>query len=261
MQKNSSTNHQQKNMEPNVQWMGRNFDLNNNKYFQGKLPRPKFEAHSCIDDEGNDCFGVYDLRFHYNGRGRIDDIYNGNGVLILNSDYGRPETAWTRTLLHEMIHEMIYIVERVYEQNPHGNEFMKWANWINRDGWGISEFDEEVGIKGDEGDTDVNNWNVKPSLLCIADAPQRQDFKCWIFHSDEANLKASINVAKKIPGIDSVRVFQCWSVGLDNLKIDPNALWGYGGKDLQDAVSKLVKWSSAYDEDFDIKKLKLIYTY
>ena len=100
----------------------------NAKYFDNKLVQPNFEFSNCKRVLGRCCRKrVYDGCF-----GGYHTLY----TIHISLYYKRTKFNYISTLLHEMIH--LYIMQqKLIDSSSHGQIFFKWANMINKDGWGI----------------------------------------------------------------------------------------------------------------------------
>ena len=135
-------------MVPTIKWIEQNFNIFNKKYFDSKLPTPKFSL-NCPDN----MWGFYDYKFVYNMRRQVTKILSV-GELCLTSKYSRNEIDVKSTLLHEMIHMYIYLIARIYPKNEHGKEFQFFASYINRDGYNVSA----TGVE--KKDSDILNGGI-----------------------------------------------------------------------------------------------------
>jgi len=134
-------------MVPDLNWMKTNFEAFNNKYFEGKIPMPRF-SYNCPPD----CFGLYNADALCNTFGTKITKINSAGEMCFTKKYSRKEFDVQTTLLHEMIH--MYCVMVLWQMPTHGRTFQSIANRINGDGWKIAEqnnlTDDDVLIDGNE---------------------------------------------------------------------------------------------------------------
>lgn len=130
-------------MIPTIDWMQQSFTTYNNLYFGGKLPTPRFEVSKNCIVNGQEVWGYYDLKanFSYVTR-RITKVHD-IGVICLTSKYSRSEADVIGTLLHEMIHEYIYLVLGIYPVLKHGIIFQQIAKRIESDGWDVTSNDKK----------------------------------------------------------------------------------------------------------------------
>ena len=131
-------------MIPDLQWVRQNFDFFNQKYFQNRLPIPKFSF-----DCPGDLWGYYDGDAHALFGERISRVFSP-GTIGLTTKYSRNEKSVQNTLIHEMIHMYIIVVLRKLPYEEHNSDFHQIAEFINRDGWNIS-------VNNDMCDDDVLN--------------------------------------------------------------------------------------------------------
>lgn len=123
-------------MVPTIEWMQKKFNLLNKKYFDGKIPAPRFEIGSP-----SGTWGYLDFRGEWNTFTRnINKVYRY--TLKLNNEYSRKEKDVVNTLLHEMIHAYIYMVLRKKPRNEHAGYFSQFAERFNQMGFNISEANE-----------------------------------------------------------------------------------------------------------------------
>ena len=141
-------------MKPTVQWLEYNFDTFNVKYFEGKLPKPKFSLFCKEGDLGN-----YTPQADYNTITRKITKLNGPGVLSIAGQYSRSERDIASTLLHEMIHMYIFTVLRINPRFSHGEEYV-WQIYRDRV-WPLAL---ETGLQDDFGVEVLG----APAALCVA---------------------------------------------------------------------------------------------
>lgn len=232
-------------MVPTVAWMRQKFAEYNAKYFGNELPVPEFEVKQM-----NNKFGNYFVDAKYNNNTRRVTRVNGNGVITLTNQYSRNENAVISTLLHEMVHEYVYLVMRVYPPNQHGKEFMSIARSINADGWQI---EKETHLTDD--DTENNGDNGNGCVLFVLKTPERNDFKWRVCKADENNMQAFITSAKKMNGVQSMGFYKCNSSALEHVKSDSNTLLGWGGNTYEEAITKLGRYCGENPEMFYGKNL------
>lgn len=133
---------EQKTIVPNERWMYNCFVHYNREYFDDSLPIPEFST-EC---DGS-LWGSYAPEFFYDTESRRVVDISGNGTIKLNGMYKRTVDSWVLTLLHEMAHEYVFMVMKVYPKNPHGREFEAVAKYIRRKSggvWNITETTEKV---------------------------------------------------------------------------------------------------------------------
>lgn len=227
-------------MVPTIPWMKQKFAEYNQKYFGGKLPVPDFSVEAL-----NGEWGRYDAEAEYSRITRKITKIRGNGTIVLTSQFSRPENAVISTLLHEMCHEYVYLVMKVYPKNIHGQEFMSVANLINGQGWAIAK---ETPITDDDieggGNPDVG------CTLCVMQFDGRPDFKWWVSKIDGKDMNKARATAKKIPNLVSVNFFHCDSNALYHVKSDPINLPGWGGMVYRDVAQNIARFCG--EEDFNV---------
>jgi hypothetical protein len=226
--------------------MRENFQKFNEKYFGGELPQPQFKVAKMRDEWGR--FELPGARFSKITRKIVKR--SNNGVLLLTSAYDRNENAVISTLLHEMTHEYVYLVNGVYPRNPHGEEFMSIANRINADGWNIAD-----GVEMTDNDTVANEGEKSQCLLFVV--YDKQSEKCWhVGRADENEIDKFCDSAKKIGG--NIWIYSCRSKNLGGLKSDPNTLLGFGGTSYQEAAANLARYCGEPASIFSVNNMKRI---
>lgn len=224
-------------MKPTVEWMKDNFSQFNKKYFNNLLPEPKFST-SC--PTGN--WGYYDVRGKYDKASRKMLKLDGPGTICLTSAYSRNEHDVQETLLHEMIHEYIYQVMKLYPKNQHGELFNNIANRINKQGgYNISEKTEVKSTDTLEGN-DSHAQNSAPSptaLLCIFESGL-QNPKLWACKSDFDGMTGTLHRINQVGGRNA-HFYQTKSANLYKMPSTPQNLWGYGGNTYEGLISEIAK--------------------
>ena len=224
-------------MVPTIPWVRSKFDTYNKKYFGGRLPTPEFK----ICPLGGE-WGRYDLNArYYKGNRKIFEV-KGTGTLSLTSDFDRTENAIVNTLLHEMIHEYVYLILRVYPKDEHGEEFMNIANKINADGWEV----EEVTFMTD---TD-KNASIQNSIVLIISKPRGTDYKYWLCPVDPSQIEQFRATASKIPGI-KFDFYELGSPCLRGQPSDPSTLLGWRGMSYVEMIDQICKDTGANKSDFN----------
>lgn len=233
-------------MVPTIPWMRENFQNFNTKYFGGKLPQPQFKVVRMRDE-----WGRYELpgaKFNKLNR-RITQRQN-DGILLLTSSYDRNENAVISTLLHEMVHEYVYLVMGIYPRDPHGEEFMSIASGINADGWNIAD-----GVEMTDSDVDANDKETSSYLLFVV--YDKQSKNCWhVGRADENDIDKFRASAQKLGG--SIWIYSCSSQNLGGLKSDPNTLLGFGGTTYQEAATKLANYCGERPNVFSVNNMKQV---
>lgn len=218
-------------MKPTIPWMKQKFAEYNKKYFGGKLPLPKFEVKPMMD-----MWGKYDLNARYRNSDRKIVQINDTGVLTLTSAFQRNEKDVISTLLHEMCHEYLYLVEKIFPKNMHGVEFMSVAANINADGWKIeSETIEKTSDVYDESDNGV-------AILAIFNNPNGTYYRWWICKADESNMNMFLAMATKNPNVGKISFYKINTSAMEHVKSDPSTLFGWGGMSYGEAAGKLASY-------------------
>lgn len=242
-------------MKPTIPWMVHTFNEYNEKYFHGRLRAPKFRL-GCPKNDDWGCFRPDGVQ-----KGGVVTALYSTGTLFLNGQYMREEKDWIGTMLHEMIHMYIINVDRKYPMNGHGREFQEWANFLNRDGWNISEFNEKksTDVETAETQNDERSYDerlVKPYIFCIINQPQDNNYKLWGFKADYNTLNNYIDTARKLKqnGAVSVYVYYCYSGNMRNLQTSASTLMGVGGNSFNELIRTL---SRAINEHLTQDNFKL----
>lgn len=231
-------------MIPTTQWMSKAFRKYNATYFGGQLPTPKFAIMPLKNE-----WGRYELDAEFDSRRRIHSIKNGNGELILTNAYSRSEHSIIGTLLHEMIHEYVFLVMGIYPRNLHGTEFREMANMINSDGWNISEINDmtDTDRMADENDNEIGE-NVAPSIFCIYEPNPQYNIPLWGLKVEKDDIRRVITRIKETGG-SNPRFYYCYSYALDNVRGNPTTLNGFGGNTEEEIAARFGRY---YHEDEDI---------
>lgn len=220
-------------MIPTIPWLQQMFKNYNEKYFGGKIPMPRFSL-NC--PSGN--WGYYKPYGNFNFLTRKVTPHS-SGILYMTRVFSRTEKDVLNTLLHEMIHMYIILVDKQYPKNQHGKLFQAWADKLNSDGWNISEMNEKQ-------DTDVENEknSLKPNLLCIIEKPNGQNYKFWCFIPDYIFFNKYLQIARNMKknGVTFFKVYYYYSHNTPNLPIANETLNGFGGMSFQECLNKLSKF-------------------
>lgn len=123
-------------MKPTIEWIKVNFKYFNQKYFEGKLPTPKFKTSFLCFANWRLCWGYYDLDGILNNSGFITHTKD-NGVICLSTMCSRSEKAIQETLLHEMTHEYVSLIKRVRQDDIHGSLFKEQIKNMVADGYEV----------------------------------------------------------------------------------------------------------------------------
>lgn len=119
------------------------FEVFNNKYFNGELPAIQIKLNHTKRALGQFC---------WDNTGWFPKIW-----ITISTYYDRPIRDVQNTLLHEMIHYWQY--EKSY-QLGHGRTFKQKAREINQDGWFISRCNEVNGEISEYVSTSGKTYNV-----------------------------------------------------------------------------------------------------
>ena len=95
-------------MIPTIPWLKEMFNFFNEKYFGDKIPMPTFSL-NC--PEGN--WGYYKPNGTYSKITREVEPYS-SGTLYITNKFSRDEKDIQNTLIHEMIHMYIILVNKKY---------------------------------------------------------------------------------------------------------------------------------------------------
>ena len=246
-------------MKPTIPWMKQTFDIYNKKYFGGRLKMPYFST-NCYDN----MWGYYE----YNGNVAFNRKFKPKGVgkIYLNGNFSRDEKDWIGTLLHEMIHMYIAEVELKWPMILHGNDFKKWANILNQDGWNISEQNEKKEsdvydkYSSSNDNRSYEDRTVKPSIFCIINQPSDQENKFWGFRAEYETLNSYIESAKKLKNLNGatvLNIYYCYAPQVAQMPSSPTTLNGIGGLGIKNIIYKICK---IYGGDFDTSYFKLYKT-
>lgn len=221
-------------MKPTIEWMSQTFDEYNTKYFGGKLRRPKFALL-----RNKDYWGYYKPDGYVNRFTRKFD-QTGPGIIYLNGLFSREEKSLISTLLHEMIHMYIYTIKKIEPRNQHGEEFYEIANFINRDGWNISEENEMTSndILDDENNDEINDR--ASYTICILEHLNGNIGNYWGLIIKNDNIQEVISKAKTLNGykVSKIYIYECYS-DLSNLLSNIKNLSGFSGNNIGEIFNKI----------------------
>lgn len=244
-------------MRPTVDWLKRAFVVYNRQYFGGKLPMPKFEVSDKCTFSNNgvedDAFGYYMPNARYNLSTRRVTRILDSGTICLTTKWSRDVNDVIGTLLHEMAHMYVYLVMRVYPYDIHGKEFMSVASRLAEDGWDVVSNDLKDSDKIDADDEENTN-NTR--ILCLISKPKGKNYKYWCCICDKNTSNQVYLLANKIPGVTSVKFYQCNSKNLEFYKMNPMKLNGFGGMTLQDITKAMSNYFGEDPSLFDFNKAK-----
>ena len=248
-------------MKISIDWIKNNFTFFNNKYFEGNLPVPKFQ---CADI-GSGKLGLYELPgAQYDKRtGKITKVVN-NGILTINSRFDRGEKDFQETLLHEMIHEYIYLVKRFVPKNLHGEMFMEAAKPMIADGFNIAE-SGEVNGENQEQQQQQNNQNYNKnqkrrteSVLCVVYKAQGPDYNYFFCRVEPSQIQQFKQHLMSLGTISDVQFFRCYSPRFAKLSSDLTKCIGFYGKTAYDVEMTMGRYFNESPQLFDIQKLQKI---
>lgn len=154
-------------MIPTRQAIEKAFDILNNKYFGGKLPEPMY-SYACPSKMWA-CFTP--AKTMRQKGGKIIKFGYPPGVLAVTTEYSRDEKDILNSILHEMVHIYVFCIKREYPSNPHGGEFQKKAEELNKDGWNIMAENEkkDTDIENDGSEGFSNDWTFDFESLTPSD--------------------------------------------------------------------------------------------
>ena len=218
-------------MVPTIPWMRQNFNIYNQKYFGGKLPIPQFSL-----DAPDGMWGCYDVDANFDTRTRKITRVGNTGTLSLTNKYSRPEQSVISTMLHEMVHEYLYLVLKIYPKDKHGKEFMSVAQPINADGWKIESETFET-----DDDTAVDDA-PQTSVICVIRRQNSPDINWWVCKADISQIDAMKRAARTINGVTAVAFYECNTSCLEHLRSNPAELSGWGGKTYKEAITAMAKY-------------------
>jgi hypothetical protein len=213
-------------MVPTLEWMKVNFDKCNRRYFNDKIPCPKFSL-NC--PEGY--WGYYMPDARYNRITRKMVQINSSGTLYLTSKYSRNEKDVISTLLHEMIHMYIMLVMKKYPLDQHGRDFTQIASVLNRDGWNISSFvyQSEFDTLITENDNDI---------IYVFVALHNGVKSAWGFKGKEDDINRYIAKYGNLPYQRMIlRTYKCELRGIRNLPTSDNRL--VQGESISEVMRKI----------------------
>ena len=243
-------------MIPTIPWLKEMFNLFNEKYFGDKIPMPTFSL-DC--PEGN--WGYYKPNGTYSKITREVEPYS-SGTLYITNKFSRDEKDIQNTLIHEMIHMYIILVNKKYPFNQHGSMFQNWADKLNAQGWEISEANEikDTDIEADGEETVQNNeQNLNQFLICVLEKPNGQNYKYWCFMPNPKTINNYVQIVRnmKQKGVTMLKIFYYYSPNKPNLPIATNQLEGFGSMDYQSMMNKL---SSLVNNKITDENFKLVNT-
>ena len=222
-------------MKVTAEWTEHAFDLYNEKYFQGKLSKPKIVL-ECDPRY----FGYYRPHAAFDKWSRKITRVFSPGTLYLNAKYAnRSEKQWVETLLHEMIHMYLYTVKKIYPKKDHGKEFTEMAARLNSaGGWNIDEYGE---LSNSDGSNPEEGGDlVEPVVICAIEKPSGKNYKIWLFRADGERLEQYKRTARRLSavGAKSMIIYKCHMHALMKLPANPETLPGVGGDDYNDVLDK-----------------------
>lgn len=245
-------------MIPDLQWVRQNFDFFNQKYFQNRLPIPKFSF-----DCPGDLWGYYDGDAHALFGERISRVFSP-GTIGLTTKYSRNEKSVQNTLIHEMIHMYIIVVLRKLPYEEHNSDFHQIAEFINRDGWNISVnndmCDDDVLNQGEEiqdGNNESEQQQLPNSIICIVRC-QTNNGNCVLgMKVYENDVRNSMAIKNSVIGAVSIAFYTIQSPGFANEKSDLSNLYGFTAANEQDLVQKMASYYGENINNFKLSQLQM----
>ena len=236
-------------MVPTIPWMRQKFAEYNQRYFGGKLPTPEFAVTRLPGQWGK--YAINDARYDKATR-RVVSVQSA-GVLYLTNAYSRNENSVISTLLHEMVHEYVYLILRVYPRDAHGQIFMNVAKNIIADGWNIEA--ETYETKEDVKD---NGQNIEHNIICVINKSSGELYKWWICKATAENMQQVKATATKLKNVTSINFYEVASNALAHVESNPSTLFGWGGMTYQEAIGNLIDYCGASPNDFSPNVMKKI---
>ena len=126
-------------MKLTIEFIERNFNEFNEKFFSGKLKTPVFEINRT-----RSCLGMCCWKNKVNTKGNVIGKFDYR--IKISEYFDRSETDYINTILHEMIHLHIRQNNLAPESEHHGYVFKSIANRINRYGYDVKCSDSCEGL-------------------------------------------------------------------------------------------------------------------
>lgn len=241
-------------MRPTPEWMKQAFAVYNARFFGGELPTPRFEVKKDCKVNGQDVWGYYDLKANFSYATRRITRVHDIGVICLSSKYSRAEEDVIGTLIHEMIHEYVYLVIGVYPVDKHGRQFQQIARQIESYGFDVTsnEIKSTDSLDNDGDDNVVRHDKV----LCLLRKPNGKNYRYWCCICDKEQTNEAYLTASMLPGIKSVTFYECNSPKLSFFKSNPKKLTGFGAQTMLELINILSGYFNENPNIFDFRKLK-----
>ena len=238
--------------------MREKFNFFNQKYFGGRLPTPELKVAPISNG-----WGSYNLKAqYYKGNRKIFELpkdKNGKtsyGTLTLTSNFDRKEDAVISSLLHEMIHEYVYVILRVYPEDVHGAEFCSMADKISADGWNI---EEATFMTADDKEASLNTG--KPPVLLIISKAGGADFRYWVCAVDPERIPEFEATVSRLKDITSHEYYEVTAPlnghFFDDLPKDPSTLRGWRGMSYNQIARDIANYIGIKPEILSPSALKL----
>lgn len=128
-------------MKPTINYIAQKFNEFNKQFFHNSLPIPIFDLMSR-----NRALGDFTVNTSKNYIGLPIKSYMR---IRLNKMFERTQTQIDETIIHEMIHQYLY-VHKIYDNAPHGNIFMRIAKKIYEESNGLYNITPTTRIDDEE---------------------------------------------------------------------------------------------------------------
>ena len=130
-----------------------------------------------------------------------------------------------------------------YPINAHGSDFQEFADYLNQDGWNISEANEKrsTDTTEDTDDEEYANRTVQPSVFCIIEQPNDAQYKVWGFRAEYNQLNSYIQSARKTKnnGATVLNIYYCYSANMSKMPSSPRDLRGVGAQDYNTLLARV----------------------
>lgn len=133
-------------MKLTIEFIERNFNEFNGKFFSGKLKTPVFEINKT-----RACLGMCCWKNKVNTKGKVIGRFNYR--IKISEYFDRSETDYINTILHEMIHLYIRQNNLASDSEHHGKTFKRIAARINEHGYNVKCSDSCAGLGLTNNDT------------------------------------------------------------------------------------------------------------
>lgn len=265
-------------MIPTEDWMRTTFMTYNFKYFNGMLKEPQMRVDNYCRTDAGDAYGLYDLHADFNERTRLIENVKDAGTIILSAAYDKPEDQWVATMLHEMIHEYIYLVVGIYPNDQHGKLFQTIASRMINDGFDVMNGESSRGAggnvpnssgggaagaatgaaagaaAGNTGGSGAGANNQK--ILCLIYKPSGQNYKYWCTICEMSEANRFYLKANGIPGVTGVSFYKCNSQNINSFQTDYNTLKGFGAMSLGELSRNMSNYFQENPAIFDFTRIR-----